>query len=183
MAAGAPRTTPPGDREMMDWFVKAFLKAALTWLVLGITLGTFMAVYPQWIVYRPAHAHMLLLGFVAMMIFGVAYHVIPRFTGNPLHSRRAPAWHWWMSNLGLANLAIGFALRAHGLPAARWALLVGGTLAAAGAYTFAYVIWRTIDGSSAQRAAARRAESLTAAAPSAGAPGRPQLPLAQLRHS
>ena len=44
-----------------------------------------MAVRPAWAVYRPAHVHMLLLGFVTMMIYGVAYHVVPRFAGFPLH--------------------------------------------------------------------------------------------------
>jgi cbb3-type cytochrome oxidase subunit 1 len=52
-----------------------------------------MAVHPAWAVYRTAHLHMNLLGFVAMMIFGVAYHVIPRFTGHSLHSRRLAAVH------------------------------------------------------------------------------------------
>ena len=48
----------------MDWFVKAFLKASLVWLVLGVTLGVAMAAHPVWTVYRPAHMHMVLLGFV-----------------------------------------------------------------------------------------------------------------------
>ena len=72
----------------MEWFVKAFLKASLAWLALGVTLGLAMAAHPVWTVYRAAHMHMVLLGFVTMMIYGVAYHVIPRFAGFPLHSRR-----------------------------------------------------------------------------------------------
>ena len=85
----------------MDWFVKAFIKASVTWLALGVTLGLAIAIHPLWVIYRPAHLHMALLGFVAMMIYGVAYHVIPRFVGFPLHSPRAAGWHWWMSNVGL----------------------------------------------------------------------------------
>ena len=30
----------------MIWFAKAFLKASLTWLALGVTLGVAMAVHP-----------------------------------------------------------------------------------------------------------------------------------------
>ena len=52
----------------MEWFVKAFVKASLAWLALGVTLGVAMAAHPAWMVYRPAHAHMNLLGFVTMMI-------------------------------------------------------------------------------------------------------------------
>jgi cbb3-type cytochrome oxidase subunit 1 len=161
---------------MLDWFVKAFLKASLTWLVIGITFGVVMATYPPWIVYRPAHAHMLVLGFIAMMIFGVAYHVIPRFTSNPLHSRRAPVAHWWVSNGGLALLVTGFITRAEGMPVAAWFLASGAALASVGAYTFAYVIWRTIDGSKERLDAARRAAAPAGAA--GNAPGKPRLPLA-----
>ena len=65
----------------MTWFVKAFLKSSLAWLALGVTFGVAMAAHPVWTVYRLAHVHMMLLGFVTMMIYGVAYHVIPHFVG------------------------------------------------------------------------------------------------------
>jgi hypothetical protein len=62
----------------MEWFVRAFAKASVAWLAAGVTLGVGMAARPAWAVYRPAHVHMVALGFVAMMIYGVAYHVVPR---------------------------------------------------------------------------------------------------------
>jgi cbb3-type cytochrome oxidase subunit 1 len=132
----------------MDWFVKAFIKASVVWLALGVIVGICMAVHPEWTVYRTAHMHMMLLGFVTMMIYGVAYHVIPRFAGHPLHSRRAAHVHWWFANAGLALMVIGFGLRANGLDAASWVLGIGGSLSGVGAYVFAYLIWRTIDGNS-----------------------------------
>lgn len=135
----------------MDWYVKAFLKGSLVWLTLGVTLGVAMAVHPVWTVYRPIHLHLVALGFVGMMIYGVGYHVIPRFAAAPLHSRRAAGWHVYMSNLGLACMVVGFALRANGLQFGTVALSVGGTLSALGAYTFAYLLWRTINASGARR--------------------------------
>ena len=149
----------------MEWFVKAFLKASLAWLALGVTFGVAMAAYPPWTIYRLAHVHMVLLGFVTMMIYGVAYHVIPRFSGNPLHSRRAAAWHWWGSNAGLALMASGFVVRAHDPSVGTPLLAAGGTLSASGAYVFVYVLWRTIDGSSAHRRAAQRVGERMASAP------------------
>ena len=154
----------------MERFVRAFLKASLAWLVLGVTVGVAMAARPAWTVYRPAHVHMVLLGFVTMMIYGVAYHVIPRFTGFPLHSRRAAAWHWWASNVGLALMVAGFAARATGAAAGTPVLAAGGTLSALGAYTFAYVLWRTIDGPASMRAAARRGRDGSAGARGAALP-------------
>jgi cbb3-type cytochrome oxidase subunit 1 len=132
----------------MDWHVKAFLKASLVWLGAGVSLGVAMAVHPVWTIYRPAHLHMNMLGFVAMMIFGVAYHVIPRFTGHPLHSRRLAVAQWWLANGGLTLFVAGFLL----LPrtalggVSRVVLATGGILSAMAAYSFVYNMWRTIDG-------------------------------------
>ena len=140
----------------MDWFVKAFIKSSVAWLAIGMTLGVAMAMEPQWTVYRPAHLHMNLAGFVAMMIFGVAYHVIPRFTGVPLYSVRAAGLHWFASNAGLLLMVCGFVARANGLGVGEWLLAAGGSLTAIGGYTFAYVIWRTMDGRRAQVLAVKR---------------------------
>ena len=137
----------------MEWFSKAFLKSSLTWLGFGVTLGVAMAIEPRWIAYRPAHMHMNLLGFVAMMIFGVAYHVIPRFTGNPLHSRRLGGLHWFVANAGLTLMVTGFLLGPRIGRAAMPVLATGGVLSALGAYTFIYNVWRTIDGRPAKQPA------------------------------
>jgi len=132
------------------------LKASLSWLGAGVSLGIAMAVHPAWAVYRAAHLHMNLLGFVAMMIFGVAYHVIPRFSGHPLHSPRLATIHWWLANSGLALFAAGFVMLPHttfGTPA-RVVVAVGGTLSAAASYAFVYNLWRTIDGPRGRRTSA-----------------------------
>ena len=143
----------------MDWFVKAFLKASLAWLATGVTLGAAMGAHPAYTIYRPAHAHMVLLGFVTMMIFGVAYHVIPRFTGHRLHSISAAGAQWFVSNAGLILMVIGFVIRANGSPVGTTVLSAGGILAAVGAYTFVYNIWRTIDGPRLLREPARPREA------------------------
>jgi cbb3-type cytochrome oxidase subunit 1 len=137
----------------MDWFVKAFLKASLSWLAAGVSLGIAMAIHPAWTVYRPAHLHMNLLGFVAMMIFGVAYHVIPRFTGHPLHNRALATVQWWLANTGLALFVLGFVLLpgARSATVARSIVAIGGLLSGLAAYVFVYNIWRTIDGPTVRR--------------------------------
>lgn len=149
----------------MDWFVKAFLKASLAWLAAGVSLGLAMAMHPAWAVYRTAHLHMNLYGFVAMMIFGVAYHVIPRFTGHPLHSRRLAVAQWWLANVGLAVFVTGLAMlpdTAFGA-AARVVVAAGGLVAATAAYVFVYNIWRTIDGHPAARRASSRVQQASLA--------------------
>ncbi|HET7458706.1 MAG TPA: cbb3-type cytochrome c oxidase subunit I [Gemmatimonadaceae bacterium] len=160
----------------MQWFVKAFLKASLAWLSLGVTLGVAMAAHPTWTVYRAAHVHMTVLGFVTMMIYGVAYHVVPRFAGAKLHGERAAGWHWWASNAGLALMVTGFVVRANGANVGTPLLAAGGALSAAGAYTFAYVVWRTIDGGAA-RSAAAAAAALRPAPPPPGERAATRLPV------
>ena len=131
----------------MDPVVKRFIKMSLVWLGIGVTLGLVMAVVPAWTRYRTLHLHVNLVGFVAMMIFGVAYHVMPRFSGNALHDRRLAVAHFWLANAGLMVLAVGFGARAH-VGARAWPmLLVGGVAIVAGSYAFIYNIWRTLDGS------------------------------------
>lgn len=135
----------------MDWFVRLFIKSALAWLGLGVTLGVAMAAHPVWIIYRPAHMHMNLLGFVAMMIAGVGYHVLPRFFGHPLYSKKLGGAHWWLSNVGLALMVTGFFMAPHVGARSVPVLSTGGVLSAVGAFAFIFNIWRTIDGPAALR--------------------------------
>lgn len=129
---------------MLDPFVRRFIRASLLWLGFGVVLGVWMALSPAAVAYRPAHMHANLLGFVSMMIFGVAYHVIPRFTGHPLHSRRAAAAHVWLANAGLALMVSGFIVRVHQWHPGTVLLGLGGSMAAAGAFLFIHNIWRTL---------------------------------------
>ena len=105
--------------------------------------------------------HMTLLGFVTMMIYGVAYHVLPRFVGRALWSKRLPGVHVWASNAGLALMCVGFALRvstAVDLRIGTAVLSVGwSAVSAGGAYLFAFTLWRTIGTRAATRSARRRA--------------------------
>jgi cytochrome c oxidase cbb3-type subunit 1 len=129
----------------MDPFVRRFIRSSLVWLGVGVTLGVVMAVHPAAVAFRPAHLHANLLGFVSMMIFGVAYHVMPRFTGRPLHSIRAATLHLWVANLGLAGMVSGFILRVYRWSPGAALLAGGGVLSAAGAFLFIYNIWRTLE--------------------------------------
>jgi cbb3-type cytochrome oxidase subunit 1 len=83
--------------------------------------------------------HLNLLGWVSMFIYGVAYHVIPRFTGNPLHSPRLADLHVVLANVGLIGMAVGFAIWGPGPLVA-----IAGTAEAIGGFIFVYNIARTM---------------------------------------
>lgn len=130
----------------MEPFVRRFIRASLVWLGVGVLIGLSMSFWPgAALVYRPAHLHANLLGFVSMMIFGVAYHVIPRFTGRPLHRPQLASVHLWVANLGLALMVGGWLARGAGLGSGTGLLHPGAALSAAGAGLFIFNIWRTLE--------------------------------------
>lgn len=131
----------------MDWFVRAFLKASLVWFSLAVAVAVVMAVYPPLTVYRTAHLHVALLGFVTQMIYGVALHVVPRFFGQPLVHRRMAETQFWSAQAGLGVLVVGFVARIDGWPLASATIAVGGLASAVGAACFVINLWVTMDAS------------------------------------
>jgi hypothetical protein len=112
----------------MDWFIKAFIRASLLWFAAGIVLGIGMAIDPAWIVYRPAHAHMNVAGFLTMLVFGVGYQLLPRLFGHPLYSTRLAVLHLFLANLGLLGLVVGFLWQPHDAAVGHWIVVSGGVL-------------------------------------------------------
>lgn len=88
-----------------------FIKCALVYFLLAIVLGLHMAVSGTTYPYMPIHAHFNLLGWISMMIYGVGYHILPRFSGKPLYSEKIAEWQFWLANVGLIGMAIGWMVR------------------------------------------------------------------------
>lgn len=130
----------------MQTFVRWFLRMSLVWLGTGMLLALGMAFDPARVpLLRLAHAHALFAGFVSGMIFGVAYHVLPRFSGRPLESPRLATLHLWLANLGVAGIVGGW-LSAGALPGGwSWIHRAGAVCFAAGAALFIYNIWKTLE--------------------------------------
>lgn len=147
----------------MEWFVKAFIRASLAWFAAGLALGLAMAVHPQWVIYRPAHAHMNVVGFITMMIFGVGYQLLPRLFGHQLQSRALAIAHWWFANLGLAAMVAGFMLAPHIGSASAPVTATGGVLFAAGALGFVYNMWSTFNAADARHRARTPGKALPTA--------------------
>ena len=89
----------------MEKYPKLFITASVFYLVLGTLMGVLMGT--QLIAsagFRFVHIHVNLIGFVAMFIFGVAYHILPRFNGRPVPY---PDWipvQFYLMNIGLVGL-------------------------------------------------------------------------------
>jgi cytochrome c oxidase cbb3-type subunit 1 len=129
----------------MEWYIKAFIRASLLWFAAGVMLGVGIAVHPQWLIYRPAHAHMTVVGFLTMLVFGVGYQLLPRLFGHPLYSRRLAVAHLFLANLGLGALVAGFFVQPQAPFAGRWIMGAGGILFALGATFWVWNLWHTFD--------------------------------------
>jgi len=95
----------------MDRYTKGFVVASLFYFFLAGILGVWMGTgdSPAWANFT--HIHFNLLGFMAMMIYGVGYFILPRFNGRPLHW---PGWlapHFYLANIALLGLCFSAAGR------------------------------------------------------------------------
>jgi cbb3-type cytochrome oxidase subunit 1 len=95
----------------MDRYAKAFVRWSLTYLGIGTILGLLMLYWPdvRFNLTR-VHVHILLLGFMAMMIYGVGYHILPRFMGRPVYSHRLGNIQVWLANITLLCLSLSWIL-------------------------------------------------------------------------
>jgi cytochrome c oxidase cbb3-type subunit 1 len=95
----------------MDKYAKAFVKASMIYLGIGAITGIGMVLWPdiRFAVTR-VHTHINLLGFMAMMIYGVGYHILPRFMGRPVYSHRLGNLQAWFANITLTGLSISWIL-------------------------------------------------------------------------
>lgn len=155
----------------MDRYTKAFVAISLAWFAVAAGLGAWLATTgaPEWALF--GHVHFNLLGFMAMMIYGVGYFILPRFNARPL---AWPGWvpvHFWVSNIGLVGLVATFPER----PSAGFNLFAG--LSAAGAVMFALNLAATVLGAApAEEAGHAPAAAPTPAPRTAAAPARPAAP-------
>lgn len=70
-------------------------------------MGLTMATNPSMAgLLRFPHIHTMMIGWVSMMIFGLAYHVVPRFAGSPLIKDRWQGIHFWCANIALLGMIL-----------------------------------------------------------------------------
>ena len=117
------------------------IKAAFCCLALGIGLGVWFAIdraQGAWL--RPLHAGLNLWGWATLLIYGMAYHMLPRFAGQPLRRPHLAAVQSWLAIGGVALVGVGWAGVLAGLPLAQLVLVAGGVLVVCGAALFALLI-------------------------------------------
>ena len=72
-----------------------FLRIAVVYFIAGVLLGIVMAAHQEFTL-RPVHAHINLLGWVSLALFGLFYRSLPAAAEGTLAKA-----HFWLYNLGL----------------------------------------------------------------------------------
>ena len=136
----------------MYTLVRRFLKTAIAFLGAGLAIGGWMMARRELLGRYPtpyevsAHTHAILVGFVMMMILGVALWLFPRpEKGDARYDPRAAEAAYWLVTLGTAGRVLGELLR----PAVtatwlRWAVVLLGFAQIAGIAVFFFTMWTRI---------------------------------------
>ena len=117
------------------------IKAAFVYLACGIVLGAWFAVdrgVGAWL--RPLHAELNLWGWATLLIYGMAYHMLPRFAGRPARWPRLATAQSWLAIASVALVAAGWIGVLSALPLAQMALVAGGALQVIAAALFGVLI-------------------------------------------
>lgn len=93
----------------MDRFARNFIIMSIVYLLAASLLGVFMlsGSYPAPLKF--VHSHLMLLGWVSMMIYGVGYHILPRFMGKLLARKALAEAQFWLANIGLLGMLAFYA--------------------------------------------------------------------------
>ena len=136
----------------MHSLVRRYLKTGIAFLTLGLALGLWMMAERELFQRFPsryvvsAHTHAILVGFVMMMILGVALWLFPRpAREDTRYSPRAAEVAYWLLGGGTA-LRVAAELARTGVTSLwlRTATLVTGVLQVVGLLIFFYTMWSRI---------------------------------------
>lgn len=139
-AALAPIASTPASAEL-DRVATRFTRLAVIYLVAGSLGGAALAGASG---PSPAESAAIIwftvVGFIIMMLSGVAYHLIPRLSGRAAGGAAAARWHYWGLAASAPILGVAYAT------GARVAAGVGHALEAATLLVFAGNLWPALRG-------------------------------------
>ena len=117
----------------------AFLRLAVVFILIGVGLGYYMGATQNFTA-APVHAHINLLGWVSMFLYGLFYRANPEAAEGML-----PKVHFWVALVGflifMPALAIEVLQIQPALPLAHIGLIAGPTIVVIGMILFAIIVF------------------------------------------
>jgi len=109
----------------MERTVVWYLRMSLVYFIAGAIIGFSVLLWPAEAgYYISTHVHLNLLGFMSMMIYGVGYHILPKFSGRHMYSPMIMKVQFWLSNAGLIGMAVSWPFVARGSEGTAETLLI-----------------------------------------------------------
>jgi cbb3-type cytochrome oxidase subunit 1 len=128
---------------------RRYIKTSFIFLLSGLGLGAYIVidqfvleVYPAHLL-TTAHAHLLLVGFMLMMVMGVATWMFPRPARNDTRYRPelAEAAYWVITVATAVRASAEITVALAGASGLRWLIALGGVGQVAGAALFVLNMW------------------------------------------
>ena len=113
-----------------------FLRLAVVYAVLGVSLGIVMAASHDYTL-RPVHAHLNLLGWASMALFGLWYRSAPAAAET-----RLAKLHFWLHNIALPIQMGTLAMFVSGNIAVEPVLALASVVIGIGLVCFAINLWK-----------------------------------------
>ncbi len=130
----------------MELTVVWYLRMSLVYFIAGTVIGFAILLWPgEAGYYISSHVHLNLLGFMSMMIYGVGYHILPKFSGRHIYSPMIMKIQFWLSNAGLTGMAISWPFVSRGNEgAAESILILTAAMSLLSVILFAFNILKTV---------------------------------------
>lgn len=144
--------TRPDARKDMYTLVRRFIKTGIFFLVTGLLIGLWIIIRREFYLAHPApylvsaHTHAILVGFVMMMIMGVALWLFPRPDKSDVqYSPGLASLAYWLMTIGTGGRILGEILRTQSISIwLRSAIVLMSVLQLAGLVVFFYTMWSRI---------------------------------------
>lgn len=121
-----------------------FLRLAVLFVLTGVGLGYWMGMTHQFLL-SPVHAHINLLGWVSMFLYGLFYRIVPEAGSGVLATAHAV-----LAILGLPVMMIGLTIQLLAVPSLMALvppmMIAGPTMVVLGMVAFAAVVFRATGG-------------------------------------
>jgi hypothetical protein len=98
------------------------MKISVIYFAIGVCLGLYMSISHSFTL-TPVHVHMNLLGWTALTLAGILYHLFPQTASTKLAKT-----HFWLHNIGLPLMMGGLAFVVNGKTALIPVTAAGGTI-------------------------------------------------------
>lgn len=113
-----------------------FMRLAVLYLLVGVGLGLYMAASHDHSMH-PVHAHLNLLGWVTMALFGLYYRLVPDAGRSTLAKV-----HFWVYVPAHLVMMVMLWILFTGRPQVEPVLAIASTVVALACVVFAVVVWR-----------------------------------------